>query len=270
MPEGDTVHRTARTLAKALVGTRVERFESVFPQINRIDDDAPIRGRTVESVVSIGKHLLIRMSGNLTIRTHMRMNGSWHIYRRGESWRRSRRSVRIILETAEFVAVGFTIPVAEAIATDHEEQNHELRRLGSDLLAEEFDRESAISRLRGRPTTRIDDLLLDQTIMAGVGNVFKSEVLFLAGIDPGRTAGSIEEGELQHLVDLSHTLLNRNVSQSARRPGQRTTTALMNPSERLFVYGRAGKPCRTCGTPVRRKLTGTNVRVTYWCPTCQK
>jgi endonuclease-8 len=270
MPEGDTIYRAARTLGRALTGDRLVGFESVFPQINRIDEDEPLAGRTVESVASFGKHLLIRLSGNLTIRTHMRMNGSWHIYRRGERWRRSPRNARIVLETDRFVAVGFSIPVAEALASDRENRAKELRRLGDDLLSEGFDASRAIERLRRHPAKRVDDALLDQTIMAGVGNVYKSEVLFLAGIDPGRLIGSLDDGDLSQLVALSRDLLERNVALETDRPGQRRTTNRMNPSQGLWVYGRAGRPCRRCGTPIRRAFTGSNVRVTYWCPSCQE
>lgn len=269
MPEGDTIFRAARVLGRALEGQRVARFQSDFPQINRIDEDEPLCGRIVTSVTSAGKHLLIRLSGNLTIRSHMRMRGSWHIYRRGERWRRSSRHARIILETEQFVAVGFSIPVAEVIATDEESRDRELRRLGVDLLAKEFDPDQAVERLRQHPSSRVDDALLNQTIMAGVGNVYKSEVLFLAGMHPGRRVDSLDPGEMHELVSRSHELLVRNVSPEAPRAGGRRTLWRLNPAERLWVYGRANRPCRRCGTPVVRELTGANARVTYWCPSCQ-
>lgn len=269
MPEGDTIHRAAATLGRALTGDRVTKFESVFPQINRVDEDEPLAGRTVESVAAVGKHLLIRFSGNLTIRTHMRMNGSWHIYRQGERWRRSARSARIVLETDHYVAVGFTIPVAEALPTDDELRNHELRRLGQDLLRDEFDVDQAIERFRRHASSRIDDAMLDQTIMAGVGNVYKSEVLFLVGVDPARDVGSIDDPTLVRLVTTSRELLGRNVAENSSHAGERRTTSLMNPAAGLWVYGRAARPCRRCGTPVRRGLTGRNPRISYWCPTCQ-
>lgn len=269
MPEGDTVFRAAQVLGRALEGQLVSRFESVFPQINRIDEDDPFRGRTVTSVASVGKHLLIRLSGNLTIRTHMRMKGSWHIYRRGERWRRSARHARIVLETEQFVAVGFSIPVAEALPSDEESRDRELKRLGGDLLADGFEPGEAVERLRQQSSSRIDDALLNQTIMAGIGNVYKSEILFLAGIHPSRRVSSLDDSELNALVSRSLELLTRNVTVETARAGGRRTLWRLNPAERLWVYGRGSRPCRRCGTPISRALTGKNPRVTYWCRSCQ-
>lgn len=269
MPEGDTIFRTATNLGRALTGARIVGFRSDFPQINRVHDDHPFEGRTIESVASVGKHLLIRLSGNVTLRTHLRMNGSWHLYRRGEQWRRSPRNARIVIETEEFVAVGFSIPVAEPLATDRENRDGSLRRLGSDLLSDEFDLNGTVERLRRMATSRLDDALLDQTVMAGVGNVYKSEVLFLTGFNPARTVAGLDDSDLERLVVCSRDLLRQNVAPDAPRPGARRTTRSMNPNERLWVYGRGARPCRRCGTPIRRGLTGRNVRVTYWCPSCQ-
>lgn len=269
MPEGDTIFRAAQVLGRALQGQIVSRFESVFPQINRIDEDDPFRGRTVTSVASVGKHLLIRLSGNVTIRTHMRMNGSWHIYRRGERWRRSARNARIVLETEQYVAVGFSIPVAEALPTDEESRDRELRRLGGDLLADGFNSGDAVERLRQHPSSRVDDALLNQTVMAGIGNVYKSEILFLVGIHPGRPISSLNDSELTGLVSRSLDLLTRNVTSATARASGRRTIWGLNPAERLWVYGRGNRPCRRCGTPISKALTGKNPRVTYWCPSCQ-
>src|SRR5262245_63219467 len=136
MPEGDTIFRAARTLHRALAGKPVTAFESVLPALNRIDEDAPVTGRTVEQVTAVGKHLLIHFSGNLVLRTHMRMNGSWHIYRTGERWQRPRRDMRVRLSTADFEAVGFTIPVAEFITEAGLSKHADLRRLGPDVLSD--------------------------------------------------------------------------------------------------------------------------------------
>jgi endonuclease-8 len=138
MPEGDTIYRAARTLHRALSGRVVERFESVLPALTRVHDDHPITGRTVERVTAAGKHLLMHFSGGHVLRTHMRMNGSWHIYRPGEEWQRSRRDMRVLVATKEFEAVGFNIPVAELVRTGDLDRHGDLRRLGPDLLGDTF------------------------------------------------------------------------------------------------------------------------------------
>src|SRR5688572_27953760 len=159
MPEGDTIFRAARTLQRALAGKVVTGFESVFPHLTRIHEDVPITGRTVESVSASGKHMLMAFSGDLVLRTHMRMNGSWHIYRPGEAWQRSRRDMRIVVTTSDFVAVGFSIPVAEWLRTSAAGRHEELRTLGPDLLAGDFDAAEAERRLRERGDTPIADAL---------------------------------------------------------------------------------------------------------------
>src|SRR3954470_6605902 len=184
MPEGDTIFRAARTLRRALAGHAVVRFESVLPALTRIDEDAPIAGRTVEAVSAAGKHVLMRFSGGLVLRTHMRMNGSWHIYRPGERWLRPRRDMRIVVATAGYEAVGFNVPVAEFLSGKAIDRQPDLRLLGPDLLAEGFDEGEAVARLRARPANTIADAILNQRAVAGIGNVYKSEVLFLCGINP--------------------------------------------------------------------------------------
>src|SRR6185295_10309438 len=162
MPEGDTIFRAAQTLNRALAGKLVTRFESVFPALTRVAEDHPIVGRTIDSVRSQGKHLLMAFSGGLTLRTHMRMTGSWHIYRPGERWQRPVRDMRVLVATSDFVAVGFNVPVAEFL-TDRALARHEqLRALGPDLLDAAFDAADAQARLRARPDEAIGDALLNQ------------------------------------------------------------------------------------------------------------
>jgi endonuclease VIII len=273
MPEGDTLRRIAQTLQRALGGGAVVEFESLLPQLSRVDDDTPIRGRTIERIHASGKHLLIDFSGDLTLRTHLRMHGSWHIYRRGEKWKRSAYGMRIRIATAEFEAVGFNIPVAEIFATSQISKNRELARLGPDLLAESADLDEVLRRFRARPEKTIGEALLDQSIAAGVGNVYKSEILFLRGIHPGRTVASIPDDSLQSIISTARELLRRNVV-DARSPnntweGFRRTTHRGAPTERLWVYGRGNHPCRRCGTPISFMKQGIDARVTYWCSSCQ-
>jgi endonuclease-8 len=273
MPEGDTIFRAARTLHRALAGKVVTRFQSVLPHLSRVDVDRPIAGRTVESVTAAGKHQLMRFSGELVLRTHMRMNGSWHLYRPGERWQRPRSSARIVVETADFVAVGFDVPEAELVTGRELGRNARLRGLGPDLLGA-FDAAEAERRIRARAGTPVGEVLLDQRALAGIGNVFKCEILFLAGVHPARDVGSLTGAELRTILELSRKLLAANVADGAGDAvvtwsGHRRTTRSSNPEESLWVYGRSGRPCRRCGAPVAFSRQGRDARVTYWCPACQ-
>jgi len=273
MPEGDTIFRAARTLHRALAGKPVVRFESMFPALTRVHVDTPLTAQSIESVSASGKHLLMRFSGGYVLRTHMRMNGSWHIYRPGEPWQRARRDMRIVIATADFVAVGFNIPVAEFIAARDMERHEELRRLGPDLLSETFDQAEALRRMKERPGEMIADVLLNQRVMAGIGNVYKSEVLFTCGVNPFAPVRDIADITLGCLITTGRRFLLANVH-TALPPmttytGFRRTTGRDNPSQRLWVYGRVGLPCRRCRTRIKLKKHGTAARLTYWCPKCQ-
>ena len=273
MPEGDTIFRAARTLHRALAGKRIVRFESVFPHLTRVHDDAPLTGRTVEGVRAAGKHILMQFSGDLLLRTHMRMNGSWHIYRPGEKWQRPRVAMRIVIGTADFVAIGFDIPVAEMIRARDLVKHDELRRLGPDLLSDDFDAAEATRRIRARPAAQIADVLLNQRVLAGIGNVYKSEVLFSCGVSPFAKVESVSDDKIACLVETGRRFLLANVGDGLAAmttyTGFRRTTRRSDPAERLWVYGRAGAPCRKCGTPVSIRAQGRDARLTYWCETCQ-
>jgi endonuclease VIII len=273
MPEGDTIFRAAHTLHRALAGKPVVRFESMFPALTRIHEDTPITGRTVERVRSMGKHVLMQFSEGLTLRTHMRMNGSWHIYRPGEAWRRPRIDMRIVVATSDFEAVGFNIPIAEFIHERNLRRHDELRRLGPDLLSEDFDQTEAITRMRARPDTEIGEVLLTQRVMAGVGNVYKSEVLFACGVNPFVLTGAVSDDAVRRLVETARKFLRMNVSGELSAmttyTGLRRTTKRADPRERLWVYGRGRLPCRRCGTAIRVRAQGGDARLTYWCPKCQ-
>lgn len=273
MPEGDSIFRAARTLHRALAGKVVVRFESMYPALTRVHEDSPITGRTIEDVRSAGKHLLMRFSDALVLRTHMRMNGSWHIYRPGERWQRPGRDMRIVVATPDFEAVGFNIPVAEFIRDRDLARHDELRRLGPDLLADDFDEAEAIARIRARGAEEIGDALLNQRAIAGIGNVYKSEVLFACGVSPFAAAGTLDEPIVRRLVETARQFLRVNVSTGLAAmttyAGFRRTTRRDDPRERLWVYGRARLPCRRCGTPISVRAQGPDARLTYWCPACQ-
>jgi endonuclease-8 len=282
MPEGDTIFRAARTLHRALAGKMVTKFESVFPKLTRVHDDAPITGRTIESVTARGKHILMTFSGpaadraveRLVLRTHMRMNGSWHIYRPGERWQRPRGDMRIVIATEDFVAVGFSIPVAEWVAARAVDRHEELRRLGPDLLAADFDAEEAFKRLRARGSELVAEALLNQRVMAGVGNVYKSEVLFACRVHPFAAVANLADEQLRCLIATARKFLQANVTEGLAAMttyvGFRRTTRRDSPSERLWVYGRAGEACRRCGAAIQIDKRGRDARLTYWCPGCQR
>jgi endonuclease-8 len=270
MAEGDTIFRAARTLQRALAGKTVVLFDSMLPALNR----AAMTGRTIDRVSAAGKHLLMHFSGDLVLRTHMRMNGSWHIYRRGERWLRPRRDVRLVIATEEFEAVGFNIPEAELIAARDLGRHDDLRKLGPDLLADAFDADEALRRMRERGETEVADALLNQRVMAGVGNVYKSEVLFLCGVNPFTAVRALDDSRLASIIETARRLLRANVSEGVAAmttyTGFRRTTRRDDPKERLWVYGRARLPCRRCGTAISIRKQGADARLTYWCPECQK
>ncbi|HEX6323310.1 MAG TPA: DNA-formamidopyrimidine glycosylase family protein [Vicinamibacterales bacterium] len=274
MPEGDTIFRTARTLHRALAGKTVTRFTSDYPSLTRVDEDAPIAGRAITGVEARGKHMLLMLSGGLTLRTHMRMHGSWHIYRPGEPWQLPRRDARIVIETEDFVAVAFNVPIAEFLDERQKIRQEDLRRLGPDLLGETFDEDEALRRLQARGAEAVAEALLNQRVVAGIGNVYKSETLFLERVHPETPARDVGEDTLRALLRTARRLLKANVADATSEivtyRGLRRTTGRTNPEARLWVYGRSGRPCRRCATPIAYRKTGPDARGTYWCPSCQK
>lgn len=274
MPEGDTIFRAARTMHRVLAGHVVTRFETAYAHLDRVDVDTPMAGRTIERCESAGKHHLIVFSGDLILRTHMRMNGSWHLYRPGERWWRGPQSMRVRIDTAEWVAVAFNVPVAEFVTAKDLATTDPVAKLGPDLLGREFDRDEAVRRIVASAHQPIAQSLLDQRLVAGIGNVYKSEVLFMGGVNPFTPAGAVPSPVLERLLDLARGLLKDNVVDSALPRIQtyrnlRMTNPASGHDESVWVYGRAGKPCRKCGTPIEMKKMGLEARSTYWCPTCQ-
>jgi len=270
MPEGDTIFRAARTLHRALAGRTVTRFESVFPRLTRIDHDAPLRGRTVDSVEARGKHLLIHFSGNLVLRTHMRMHGSWHIYRPGERWQRPRHQMRIVIETGVIDAVAFDVPVAEFITAAELAHAPAIRDLGPDLLADGFNVDEAVRRIEERREMSIAEALLDQRAIAGIGNIYKNEALFVAGVHPFDRVEALSRDTIEKVVTTAAKLMRANVREGTSGAMiARTTTRRGDPSARFWVYGRGGKPCRRCGSIIQRRKQGPDARSTYWCGRCQ-
>jgi len=275
MPEGDTIFRAARTLNRALAGKVITKFETVLPKLSRINEDHPLAGRAIESVNASGKWMHMHLSGDLVLLTHMCMNGSWHIYRAAERWQRPKRDRRIVIATDDFVAVGFNIPVAEFHSERSLIQRSAVSKLGNDVLASDFDPAAVIFALKASPDTGIGDALLRQSLIAGLGNVYKSEVCFACRVNPFRSISALTEAKLECLVLSARKFLLENVqehsdSQIITYAGMRRTTGRSNPADRLWVYGRAGEPCRRCGAAIVSSKEAENARVTFWCPRCQQ
>jgi endonuclease-8 len=282
MPEGDTIFRSARSLGRALTGKTVTHFETALAQLASVDDNAPISGRVVERVEARGKWLLIYFSGDLILTTHMLMSGSWHIYRAGERWRVPRAAMRCVIRVrgdAEagdpgFEAVAFNVPVAKFFTARTLERNSAIPQLGPDLLHADYDEAEARARVLARPDEEIASVLLNQRVIAGLGNVYKSEVCFLCGVHPFRTVVSLTPAEVDELLFQSRKLIGLNVLEGSgdeilTYTGARRTTHSSDRGSRLWVYGRQGQPCRRCGTAVLMRKQGVAARSTYWCPRCQ-
>jgi endonuclease-8 len=269
VPEGDTLFRTAAGLRPYLVGRTVIAARTAGPgpqpQAGRIV------GAGITAVEALGKNLLIRFDNGLEIRTHLRMNGSWHRYRPGEPWRRPPARARLVIEVPGAVAVCFDAPVVELLEQRAEALHPSLAQLGPDLLAPEFDAAEAVRRLRdpARATLTVAEALVDQRALAGIGNVYKSEVLWIERVAPTALVGELDDGTLARLVATAHRLLLANADR-AGGPERVTTTGDRQATGPLYVYGRTGRPCRRCGGRILSRQQGRDLpRTTYWCPSCQ-
>ena len=275
MPEGDTIFRTARALGRALLDKPVTGFRSTYPLLTRFNDDTPLIGQTVESVDSRGKWLLIQFSGGGTLATHMLMSGSWHIYRHGERWQRPRDHMRILLENSDYVAVGFSVPVAKMMRAQELARALRIPPAAIDVLSAEFDASEVVRRVRAHGGEEIGDVLLHQEVIAGVGNVFKSEICFVTATSPFCKVADLDAERIALLVATSRKLVKVNVLEDSGDlivtygGRQRRTTHESDPSASLWVYGRNGEPCRKCGERIRRRIQGPDARVTFWCQKCQ-
>jgi endonuclease VIII len=274
VPEGDTIFRAARTLHRALAGRGVTKFQSVLPRLSRVDVDSGIVGRTIEKVEADGKWMLMHFSGDLILLTHLLMSGSWHIYRPGERWQRRPVDMKVLIETAMFVAVGFNVPIAEFHTAPSLARRPGFNKLGPSLLAEEFDQADAAMRLRSQPEAEIGVALMTQRLLAGIGNVYKSEVCFACGVNPFRLVSTLRKDEIECLVSTARKLLLVNVTEGSgdhivTYAGMRQTTGRSDPDANLWVYRRRGEPCRRCGGAVESRKQGMDARTTFWCPTCQ-
>jgi endonuclease-8 len=262
MPEGDTVFRTAATLRDALVGHILTGCDIRVPRYATVD----LTGHTVDEVISRGKHLFIRV-GPASIHSHLKMDGSWRVLSRSYP-ARNQHKIRILLSTSKTRVAGIDLGVLEILERDHDLDV--VAHLGPDLLADDWNPDAAVANLTAVPDRALAAALLDQRVMAGIGNVYCNELCFLFGRLPESSVAEVADPA--RLVSRAREMLWAN-----RYRRDRITTGNRRPGEQLWVYGRAGEPCRRCGTPIRRRTPiaatdssdAANQRVSYWCPSCQ-
>jgi endonuclease VIII len=249
MPEGDTVFRTAAKLREALVGKTLTRCDIRVPRHATVD----LTGQVVDEVLSRGKHLFIRV-GDASIHSHLKMDGSWVI----GGFRGPPHRIRIVVGTADTVAFGIDLGILEVLERDHDQDV--VAHLGPDLLGPDWDPQLAAANLSAEPDRELADALLDQRVMAGVGNVFANELCFVFGRAPDAPVGTLTDPlrvarRARDMLWLNRLQLNRTTTGNTRR------------GQQVWVYGRAGEPCRRCRTPIRMDNSGDRIR--YWCPSCQ-
>ena len=258
MPEGDTVYRSASNLNAVLAGQVLTRCDIRVPAFATVD----LTGETIDEVLARGKHILMRV-GEYTLHSHLKMEGSWHIYLPGSRWRRPEWQARAILGTVDHLAVGFELGLFDVVRRTDEDSI--VGYLGPDLLGPDWDPNLALENLVRDPERPIGVALLDQRVLAGLGNVYRAELCFLRGILPTRAVGEVDHPET--VIDLAHRLITAN-----RDRAERTTTGNLR-RDRAWVYGRTGAACRRCGTRIEHGELGDNpleLRQVWWCPSCQR
>lgn len=259
MPEGDIVKLTCRRLHHALAGRELTRSQFRTPQLATVD----LRGATVQNVIARGKHQLLRLTNELTLHTHMQMDGAWRLFGPNARWTGGPgHQIRVVLGVDTSVAVGYRLPVLELLRTGREHQV--VGHLGPDLLGPDWDSAIAVQRLCDDPDRSIGEALLDQRNLAGIGTIYRAEILFLQGIHPRCPVAAVSD--LERLCERVRSLMLRNCDGYSQ-----ITTSDSRPGRTHWVYGRAGQPCRRCGTRIETETFGPSgqERVSYWCPRCQ-
>lgn len=257
MPEGDTLYKAAATLS-VMQGQTVTAFESPLPALASAD----VIGATITSVESRGKNLLMWFDDSRAIYTHLRMEGSWHLYRPGTPWRKPARRARVVVTTAEWQAVCFNAPTVEWLTAWQVTHHPVLSTLGPDLLAGD-DIEAMITALRRDPARPLGEAIMDQRLVAGIGNVYKSELLFIERLDPFAPIGTYSEDTLRHLLEATRKWMHRNLGAGRRQ------TRWGQDRQRTWVYNRQGDLCAKCNAPIEMRRQGRLGRSTYYCPQCQ-
>ena len=261
MPEGDTIHKLANFLAPCLVG-------ETLLDVRLADAGAARRcaGRQVRNVVARGKHLFIELEGDLALRSHLGMHGSWHRYPPDDDWQRPRKQLSVLLATQDWEYVCFNAKEVEVVRTPSVRSRVVHDRLGPDLIADEFEPAALVRRAREflDAEALLADAMLDQRIASGIGNVYKSEILFIERLSPATRLADVDDATLGRCYSTAAGLLRRNLG-----GGRRVTRFANDDAGRLWVYGRGGQPCLQCDTPIASRRLGRHHRGTYWCPVCQ-
>lgn len=261
MPEGDTVWRTARLLDRALAGRELTQTDFRVPQLATVD----LAGATVLSTATRGKHLLTRIDGGdhgrWTLHTHLKMEGAWQAYTPGQRWRRPATTARVVLTAGDHVAVGFDLGIVELLPRT--EEHRAVGHLGPDLLGDDWDEAEALRRLRADAARPIHEALLDQTLLAGIGNMYAAELCFTSGIRPDTPVGEVPD--LPRLLRRARLMLDHN-----RQRAEQSTTGDLRRGRRTWVYRQ--ETCLRCGTQVQVQSRGPagRERAAYWCPGCQQ
>jgi endonuclease-8 len=245
MPEGDTIWRTAAALRRRLDGHTVTRARPANT-LGRLG------GHRITAVDPVGKHLFIRFDNGLSLHTHMRMHGAWHVYAPGERWRKPEHLARAVLETDDTVAVCFLAPIVELVRDDSNSVGH----LGPDVLSPDFDPAAVVQRARASRYETLGEVLLDQRVCAGVGNIHKCNSLWQLGLDPWRRVTDTDDETLRTLISTARDRIRRSAVAKGFAPAP-------------AVHGRGGRPCPRCGTTITVRAQGEQGRLTYWCPRCQ-
>jgi endonuclease VIII len=266
VPEGDTIFRTAVVLRRVLAGQRVTGFEVTAPKVSAAARDETIVGSVIDAVEANGKHLFITFGTprRVVLHTHMKMSGSWHVYRPGERWWQPTSEARVVIRTETAVAPCFHPPIVELLTEKELGLHRVVSQLGPDIIRDEFDLDEAIRRLRSNEDRDIATALLDQRAISGIGNVFKVEALFLARTSPWAQVRDLDDAKLREIVEHARTLIRLN-----RAGGERRTHFGLNVSERMWVDERAGLPCHVCGTMVESGWHPDEVRKSWFCRQCQ-
>ncbi|HKV88689.1 MAG TPA: DNA-formamidopyrimidine glycosylase family protein [Candidatus Dormibacteraeota bacterium] len=250
MPEGDTIWRTAAVLRSGLEGKRVIAA--------RPDSLTRLTGHTVTAVQPAGKHLLIHFDSGYALHSHMRMRGAWHVYRRGEAWRRPAWQLRAMLETEDVVAVCFGAPTVELVRNTNAAVGH----LGPDILTDDWKAAEVVERARTLGRVAVGEVLLDQRVTAGIGNVYRCEALWQRRVNPWTSTAEISDEDLASLFETARQAMRGNLrgGRERRFPGY----------GKGAVHGRGGRPCPRCNAAlIKVRAQGEHARLTYWCPACQ-
>jgi endonuclease VIII len=252
--EGDSILRIARRIDASLKGSEVA-VRTPGPRRPAGLPIAEIDGRVLERAESRGKHLLLHFEDARVLHSHLGMRGTWHLYADGERWRRPASQAWIAIATDVAEAVNFGGSTMRIATEAQLLRDPRLARLGPDLLAEDFDVEGAVHSLRSAgPELELGEALLGQRLVAGIGNIFRSEGCFAAGVDPATPLGDLDDERLSAVLELTRGLMLEAV-ETGRQPAQ--------------VYRKAGRPCPRCGETIRSRARGESARVSYWCPRCQ-